>query len=723
MKGPLTRHLGFALLILLPILVFHRALFFGEAFLPADLLGHLYPWRGVHPADPTATPWNVLRFDGITEFYPWRRTAAEAYHTGRIPLWNPYAFAADGGTPLLADSQSAPLYPLNLIFWLFPPGALWYAFGLSAAVHLLIAAKGTYHFLRSIDLARTASLVGAVTFALSGPVITWLALPTFLAVSCWLPWLLLMIRRAHDGAGTRRGVTAAVGAGLVAGLSLLAGHLQVAFYVLLAASLYTITLGIRGIRQKTVQPLPWLGTLIGCGLIAVLLAAPQVLPALELSRVSHRVSGPPKMEDYTAYVANALPPQSLVTLITPDFFGHPNRDNGLFLNLSNVNGRPNNYAEWAAYAGIAPLILAIFALASPWRGSPLPHERGFFAGLLLFALLLALGTPINLPLYFLIPGYSQTGNPARCLVLYTFALACLAAFGVQAALSDTITADQKKRALLVAAVLPLLLAALGLNFASSMAAKFLAPAGVPFSALLARATPDLMMSGGGLVVALGVVALAALGKPEYRQGALAALVAHAVLDLGLWGNGYNPTVPAAQVYTETPGIQWLKANARDARIAPINRVWSMTGEAPRDSVLPPNGLSAFGLHDVGGYDSLFLGTTRERAKQANGGEDPSPPENGNMVFVKGVEAAKASAARFIVVPPGAPDLTASGLTRVYPTGDSTAADMVIYEDPAGKNFDSANQQAYQPTSFRLGLFLSLFAVLILTGIFIGRPKS
>jgi hypothetical protein len=82
-----VRALVAGFLVLIPLLIFHRSLLLGEAFLPADQLGHLYPWKALRAAPPE-TPWNVLRFDGITQFYPWRLQAARDLAAGHIPLAN-----------------------------------------------------------------------------------------------------------------------------------------------------------------------------------------------------------------------------------------------------------------------------------------------------------------------------------------------------------------------------------------------------------------------------------------------------------------------------------------------------------------------------------------------------------------------------------------------------------------------------------------------------------
>jgi hypothetical protein len=60
------------------------------------------------------------------------------------------------------------------------------------------------------------------------------------------------------------------------------------------------------------------------------------------------------------------------------------------------------------------------------------------------------------------------------------------------------------------------------------------------------------------------------------------------------------------------------------------------------------------LHDVGGYDSLFPGDAKLQVREAGGGEDPSPPANGNIVFVKRIETAVNLGAKYIVVSPEVP---------------------------------------------------------------------
>ena len=720
-----ARWLVVCALLALPLLLFHRALFLGEAFVPADLLQPLYPYKTA--LNNALTAWNVLRFDGITQFYPWRLQVAREWSTGHVPLWNPYQFAADGGTPLLANSQSAPFYPPNLLFLLcYRAGIFWYAFGLSAALHLFLAATGTYALLRSFGLVRVAALFGSIAFVLSGPLMCWLALPTFLAVSSWIPLLLLLIRRAHQLAGTGKGLCAGVGAGAVAGTMLLAGHLQMALYGLLCAGLFLLWEGHFAVRvRQQISVIKWVGAVVLAGIVMVGLAMPQVLPALELSRISHRaVAGHPTIDGYNAFVASALPVRNLVTFLVPDFFGYPNHNNGFYWNS-------NNFGEWAVYIGVAPLLLAVFALALPYRGGNVPVERVFFGGLFAFSLLMAMGTPVNMPFFFLVPGFSQLGNPARILAVTVFALAALAAIGLHSLFDDMIPLATKRRAIFIAVLVPVFAAAIGASQATGFAAQNFPQA--TFAELLANTRPHFVLPGIGLIFTAILLFAAALFGPHRKtvqlsplftvvlivatalpyfksnqRSTAALLCVFTVFDLTATFADYNPTAKPADIYPVTPGIAYLQQNAKDALIAPLNRRWSLSAQSPQNAVLPPNALTVYALHDIGGYDSLFKGASKEHL-QAAGGEDPAPPENGNMMFVKSVDTALKMGAMYLIAPPTASDLSPAGVSVVY-----SGQDMVVYRNPNGKNAPPPPAESHP--SFSVGLIGGIIAVLLLTGV-------
>ena len=625
----MRRCLPFLLLAALPCLLLGPVVFGGGVFLPADLLRDLAPWRAANPN--SSVPWNPLQWDGMAEFYPWRLFAAETLKSGYLPLWNPHQFC---GTPFVANSQSAVFYPLNLIFCLFSVAR---AFGISVLLHLFLTGSFLYAFLRSraVALRRSAALLGAVAWQLCHWQVAWLALPTFLCVSAWLPLALLLTDRTIERPTALR----SVGLGLCLGVMLLAGHLQIAFYCLGLVTAYAF---FRILPLLKTRWRPLLRAAALAGLLAFGLAAPQLLPSVELARISHRAGSPVSAAAYTGYVRLAVPPVNLITLFAPGFFGSPMR--GTYWGVG-LNGGPGAYMENACYGGVLTLLLAIAGLMLTWRTHSLTR---FFSVTALVALLLALGTPLNALLFFGIPGFAQTGSPGRILILWSFCLPILAALGTDALLRrlEIKTLGKVLAAFGASAVLIVIYTVVWINHT--------APAGT--LAANAASESDLWRLPVGIL--LGAAAAVWLCKrgslsSSHLGGALVTLTA---IDLLAAGYGFNQTASLQSVYPMTPLIAFLQAHKAEGRIMPLNKQWSFYGPPP--AILPPNSAMVYGLDDTQGYDSLLTGQYFQFAGTMDGGS-PAPPENGNLVFTYGFGSAEARAAgaRFLVTLTPLPGMT------------------------------------------------------------------
>lgn len=640
-------------LLLLPCVLLWRVVLLGEAFVPADLLRDIAPWRS--PSSSSLVPWNPLMWDGVAEFYPWRLFAAASLRRGELPLWNPHQFC---GTPFVANSQSAVFYPPNLLFTLLPVPT---AFGVSVLLHLALTGLLLYGFLRSpyMALGRAPAAVGAVVWQMSTWQASWLALPTFLCVSAWLPLALWLTARLVSRPTAAR----AAGLGACLGLMLLAGHLQIALYCLLLTLAYGLFQAVPTIREDRHRLWPLLFGSAFALLLMMGFAAPQLLPAIELSRLSHRAAGPPTWAGYEGYVRLALPAINLVTLFLPNFFGNPTQ--GSYW-IASANGGPGAYMENACYVGVLGLLLGLVAVLQTWRGRA---DTRFFAIAALLALLLALGTPLNALLFFGIPGFSQSGSPGRILVLWTFCAAVLAALGTQA----LVIAPRPLRALawVLGVLILLFVPALGVTIAW---VRHTLPEG----------TLEANLGQGGdlwrlpIGVLFGAGALLVLG----RRGTLsrsvlgAGLVGLAATDLLAANIGFNRSTRTENVYPVTPGIAYLQQHAGEGRVMPLNRRWSLY--APPPAVLPPNAATVYGLQDTQGYDSLLTGRYFAWAGALNGeNRSPAPPENGNMVFTHNDMSPQAqdAAVRFVVslgtLPSGNPRLTpvfTDGAMTIYENG-------------------------------------------------------
>lgn len=665
---------------LLALIFLWRPVFTGEVFLPAQLLSHVAPWKGTELfAD--VPPWNPLRWDSIGYFYPSRLFAAETYRAGYIPLWNPYQLC---GAPFLANNQSAIFYPGNWLLYLLPDIA--YGFTINAVLHLTLCGWFMYLLLKRLGRSEIAALLGGVVFTYSAWQAAWLQLPSFLATSCWFPLLLyFMVPRAE--AKPRLENVAKIGA--VVGVLLLAGHLQIAFYGLLLASAWGI-FHLISLRRHRMQRLV---VYVCGGLLGIALAMPQLLPAVELSRVSHRQSRP-SAEGYAAYTEYAVPLYGMASLFVPEFqgeeFSTTNPYWGFYTKqIENVTiGIRHNPAETAAFVGIVPLLLGIFATVRILFARTFQSGAVllFFAAVGLVSLLLAFGSPLNALPYFGIPGFGQTGSPARCLVLWVLSMAVLAAFGLDMLYTQKVS----KREGYVVLGIPVLLLALGLNFAvQSLATPPVGINGLPSLAeAVSRSAVGWLFAGLSFGIALaflyGKISLPKT-QPYFVAPSLLGLVV--VVELFRTGMGVNPTAKREQVYPQTPALTYLQREIGHERVVPINQRWSLIAPANFNlpTTLPPNTAMVFKLRDAQGYDSLFPGVYKQFANRfalptRSGLVDASPPEVGNMVFIQNANAPDLPllGAKFaLALPYGSPGIVSASIPNSTPL-DTSDKNIAIY---------------------------------------------
>lgn len=595
----LRRAAGPALIAALAVLFLGRAFFSGQVLLPAGYLSHFQPWRAEMPVT-SSEHWNALAWDAMAQYYPWRAFAHDSLRRGVIPLWNPLQFC---GTPFVANSQSAVFYPANVLFYVLDSAR---AFGVSAALHLLLAGLFAYMFLRAIGLGGFGATFGGITFAFSAFFAAWIHLPTVMNTAVWLPLALFFIERYF---ATYRPAHL-LGLGLTLGTALLAGHPQIVLYVAGMSALYLVFRAIAApgpLSRRLGRGA--LGGAAAAGL-AALWGAAQLLPTAELLPLSHRATTASAL-GYAAYLRFALPPQQLITLLLPEFMGNPV--------YGTYFGR-GNLAEYAGYVGLIPLALAVIAVI--WRRD---KYAIFFAAVAVFTLLVALGTPLNRVLFYLIPGWSSTGGPARMLFVYSAAMAVLAGMGADAAanaLRDAALARRFARHLTIAAAA---IAAAAAAFTVILALVY----AVPLAALLEAPAINILVMLIVLPAGAAACWVAARRPGELHRAALAVLLTATVVDLFSFGVRYYLTAPRDQVYPQTELTSYLRRHSSGGRIMPMHQSWGLV-RFPQ-AVLPPNAAMTYGLRDVEGYDSLYLARYRS-VLAAVEGRDPSPAANGNMLL-------------------------------------------------------------------------------------------
>ena len=354
--------------------------------------------------------------DVMLQFLPWRGFANDALRSGQLPLWNPYSFC---GEPFLANPQVAVFYPWNVLGLSLSPE---HCVSWGALAHTLLAAGGMYLFLKELRLPRPAALLGCLSFACGGFLVSRHQFPSMIDTAVWLPFALLWTHRVVARPTLARGAMLA----LVTGVHLLAGHAQMSLFIFLLQFVWVLvqlTAGEQG--EASSARAGWVALAIFGGCLA---AAAQLLPTAEW--VGHSTRASLTFAQVTRF---SFPWWQVPGLLLPTLFGTPA--------LGGYWGS-GNFWETCGYVGLVPTLLAGCGLLRSRR-----RERWVLAGLVVVALLLAFGryAPFFGWAMRLVPAIRLFRDPARFLFLCTFALSVLSAFGLEALL-DSATAPLAGRA-------------------------------------------------------------------------------------------------------------------------------------------------------------------------------------------------------------------------------------------------------------------------------------
>ena len=603
----------FAVLLAVGLSVcFWPSIFGGKVLLPLDLLWQCPPHtspdgvEGIH---------NFLIGDMVYQNLTWKTLLRESVADGELPLWNPYTFC---GHPLYATGQASTFYPLNLIFLLVP---LPYAYVVFTGLHLWLAGLFQYLFLRRIGVSEFGSAVGGTVFAMCGFFAMRLIWPMLLGSGIWLPLMMICIIKLAE-VETLRQATIRVAAGaIVFALPLLAGFFEIAFYAGFVAGMFTLALCVKLLitRRSFARCIALCAQALAVVVFAALLAGPQLMPFIEVKDRTTRVGE----ADYDKTLGRALRAEHLWPVIFPDFFGHPAKHHTWDLRTRRmvpIDARGNadyyhygtkNYSENGYYLGLLPLALAVISLRV--RG----HHRLFLYVLLAFSLALAFGTRwLYAPFFNAVPGFEQVRTPFRWMYPATFAVASLAAIGA----GHWYERLRRGSASLPARAIGSLLVAVPVIMLVTLLGLILSPEPVYRLALRAmthwrefftygfgfRSPWDLagFMWANALrftaftLAAAIVLALPYLSSWSRRGAAVAGLACLSLIfaDPGLANYRFMTHSDPAWLDRVPASVKHLQGDADTFRIARFGP----------GLVLHPQLPALYGLHDVGGYDSVIL---------------------------------------------------------------------------------------------------------------------
>lgn len=337
--------------------------------------------------------------------YPLRVFTVDMVRQGHLPLWNPYVF---GGYPHLAGGQIGMFYPLNFFFLLpIPP---YYALTLFILIHFGLAGVFMYSLVRWLVGNRAGALLSALAFMLGGFLVARVIDLNLMTGSIWLPLIFLLFIRGVES----QSFWYTLLTGWALGLQALTANPQILFlsgWLLVFYTLFRIAVGWRQERKPLKLCFTWSALLALTFIVGLGLSAIQMVPTIELAKLSSRQSGLP----YYIFTFISLPPWHLLTLFLPNLWGK----------LALYWGYPY-FHELYVYLGIMPLLLACLA----WQRL---RQNGMVA-FLTICLVISLGMAFGRfnPLYrFLqyVPGLNLFRVPARWLLLTTFSLSILTGYG------------------------------------------------------------------------------------------------------------------------------------------------------------------------------------------------------------------------------------------------------------------------------------------------------
>lgn len=599
MKEIIQRLFPFLILGAFVSFFFFPFLLFQKLPIPADtIIGLYHPYRDLYAKEyPNGIPFkNFLITDVVRQLYPWRVLAVAETKAYNMPLWNPYSLS---GTPLLANMQSAALYPLNILFLIF---SFSFAWSLLVLLQPLLGGFFLYLYLRHMRLQMIPSILGGVVYSFSGFNVAWMEWNTISHVALWLP-LILLAKEKLLGRITLFWCFILVFAETS---QIFAGHLQTYFYSFVLCNVYLLAriLQLSGEKHNNTIPVLIIAkrfiSFVLLGLLVFVISAVQWVSTLQFIQYSARMLDQADWQKEGWFI----PWEHLIQFIAPDFFGNPT--------TLNYWGHWN-YAEFVGYIGIIPLVFALFAIL--FRRD---RKTLFFTLFLVFSLLFALPNVLSkIPFQLQLP-FLASSQPTRLLFITDFTLAVLAALGF-----DFFLRTKKPRMVLVIGIVGLVFMSL---WGYVLFGKGLFQTVFPEHLITAKRNLYLptILFGMSIPLFLSFLFVHRLKKKETVITSIFAclLLLLTMADLFRFAYKFTPFTQKEYLFPTTNAITFLQEHADNYRIM-----------ATDSRILPPNFSIMYRLQSIEGYDPLYLARYGELIIASERGKpDITPPWGFNRII-------------------------------------------------------------------------------------------
>lgn len=518
-------------------------------------------------------------------FFFQRVKVALALGCGHLPLWDPFLH---GGQPLLANLNNTALYPGNLLYLALSPVT---AFNLEIVLHFALSGVFGYLAARVVSLSPAASLLSAVVLEFCGLTLSMANLVNRLYALPWtvaslLFWALFLKERRAVWLGALAGAGA---------LLCLSGFPEL--FALNAAVLVVWTIAAEGRGLSCVTSLV---RLAAAGVLAIGLAAIQLVPTAFLVRTSERVGSGPRDPLQWSISPRRLPEMAVAgfsgrvaALADTSYWGRHLENQGFPYFLS-------------VYFGLPVLLLAVTGAFGQLSGTG-PLRRTRVALFLVVAASLAASLGRFLPGFAsgigAVPGASLFRYPSKFLVAAIWPLALLAGLGAEVLAEER---GQRVRRRLARASLAIAV----LMAAAAAAIEFWPRFDTLFERFFFRSDAAEAVRGGlpgdflraAIAAALlGAFAGAGLATKRFGGHFLAALVA---ADLLIAGSSVNPFAPRALLGAEPPLASLVRREIGDGTLFRGDDSWPLRLSAPSNDIV---WLARWNLEGLAKYTAAGFG--------------------------------------------------------------------------------------------------------------------
>ncbi len=557
--------LAIAIIIIISELIFfHQAIISDKVILPLDILKVYYPWR-YHQQPLPGQEINLILFDEVLEFLPWRHFAAKSLSSGIIPLWNPYNFC---GSPFVGVLQSGIFYPLNWLLFCFDDLLMP---NLSAFIHTFLAGIFMFVFCRYWGISFAASSISSLAWCYSGFLILWLGHPHS-KVACYTPLLFLL----GDKLIIRGRLLSSLLLSLAVALNIVIGHAETTMHIITALFVYVIFQGLfNADRAGIIGEIPQkLILFVGSVITGALLSSLQVLPFLEYLYKS------------TAYMVRSeavvtwkyFPLELAVAYLVPKFFGSDADGNFYYAEF-------NSLEIGSLYVGIAVLVFASWGILN----QPGKKNKPAIIAVLAVSIAIVFGLPGAFQVTQSISLYRMSYN-FRMGLTAGFALIVLAAYGMDHALSYRHRSISWLSRLLIVGAIFIGAYLYVLRLFHRYSAQGISNRMVDYIQQHIYISAAFFMLT--LLLLTATVIIRSKDKSFFKPVIIILLLLVVFGDLYIFGERLNPYCDARLLSKTPASAQFLVADPEPFRIFPLHFVY------------PPHLTMLYGIEDVRGNDAL-----------------------------------------------------------------------------------------------------------------------